>query len=267
MKLYKVELVCLIVVLVLIISSCSLGVSGGPGVTVSSDPGTNGLVISLGNVTGPAGSPGPTGSPGPAGPQGTIGPTGPQGTIGPKGDTGTIGNITTDSGNITAPTVLNFHGFNGINIDGAQGNHTVDISYFPASGCCAYLGTNQSITRLTPTVLHLDSVLYDIRSEFTTGNYTFTAKSAGYYIVLCGQVYLSYPAYSHIDSLIYKNGASVAVYATESAIMANLCGAVSSILYLAAGDYVQFWTTQYCVVNYTVANTVVNTFMYIYRIG
>ncbi len=85
-----------------------VGFTGGTGITVTADSGTNSVTISgPGGPTGPTGDTGPTGpqgaegatgAQGPTGPQGTQGPTGPQGApstvpgpVGPTGATGQTG--------------------------------------------------------------------------------------------------------------------------------------------------------------------------------
>jgi len=108
MKHFKLELICLIIVISLVLCSCTLAVEGGPGVTISGNTTDNSVLISVGNVTGPAGpegSPGPTGSPG------------------ATGATGLIGNVTADTGQVTAPTVLGLIGGTSVS---TAGNDTTD---------------------------------------------------------------------------------------------------------------------------------------------
>ena len=148
MKHFKLEFVALALVLILVVSACSLGIQGGPGVTISGNSSSNALTISLGNVTGPQGpqgDPGPAGSPGPAGngignvtlSSGNLtvnytngnstmlgnvtGPQGATGDAGAPGATGNgIGNITLSYGNLT----VNYTNGNSTmlgNITGPQG--------------------------------------------------------------------------------------------------------------------------------------------------
>lgn len=81
-------------------------------------------------------------------------------------DAGTIGSASdTDAIAISSTGVLTFSG---------------------QSGCSVYLSADQDVPTASVTTLQFDSEDYDIQSEFNTGTYTYTASTAGKYIVaLC----------------------------------------------------------------------------------
>jgi len=115
------------------------------------------------------------------------------------------------------------------------------------SRVAAYLSTNQNVPTSTWTKVNLNAEDYDEQGEFDpTTNYRFTAKKAGYYLVV-GQV--RYVAATIGTTVIYidvrKNGAEtitmVSIWAGTSIEFGGMC---AHVLYLAVNDYLELWTYQ-----------------------
>lgn len=113
------------------------------------------------------------------------------------------------------------------------------------SGARAYRsGSSQSIPLAIATKCQYNAETYDIQSEYDSAvNYRFTAKVAGYYLVI-GQV--SYDGAVDGNSyraIIYKNGAQIACRRVHAATNAyHIEPQVTDVVYLAANDYLELWT-------------------------
>jgi hypothetical protein len=110
----------------------------------------------------------------------------------------------------------------------------------------AYLSSaNQSIPNITWTKVTLNAEDYDGLGEFdSTTNYRFTAQAAGYYLVCAGALFITVPADKECYIAIYKNGTRVSTTQLHSSHSGDVGATVADILYLAAGDYVEFWVYQ-----------------------
>ena len=122
------------------------------------------------------------------------------------------------------------------------------IDYAKQSGASVYLHSAQSIAGTTPTIINFDYELFDIQSEFNTGNHRFTAKKAGIYFVILAVMYNSnFPDGKGYGVMIYKNAdfaPQASAFYTSGATF-NCSGVVSAFIQLAANDYIIGKTNQY----------------------
>lgn len=124
----------------------------------------------------------------------------------------------------------------------------VSTSSQSASIANAYLNGAQSIPTGVITKVLLDTELFDINNNFDTTTHRFTATIAGYYQVNAELQYIS-PVQSGkaFFILVYKNGADIIENETQSGSSADGIGiAVSSVVYLAVGDYLELYTVHNC---------------------
>lgn len=102
----------------------------------------------------------------------------------------------------------------------------------------AYLGTNQTITNNTDTVVSFDTVMFDTGSNFSTSTHKFTAPIAGFY---------QFNAFANMQGTgtyilgLQKNGSD---YVRLSQLNASGNGAGSAFLQLAAGDTIAVYVFQ-----------------------
>ncbi|RLG89952.1 MAG: hypothetical protein DRO36_06885 [Candidatus Hecatellales archaeon] len=113
------------------------------------------------------------------------------------------------------------------------------------SGCMVYLSTDQSIPSKTHVKVNFDAVVFDIQNEFDeTTNYRFTATEGGRYLVAAKLAFIDVVDGNEYFVMIYKNGSKV----YEEAFAAGGANAINPILTtvieLAAGDYVEFYAYQ-----------------------
>jgi len=108
----------------------------------------------------------------------------------------------------------------------------------------AYLSTvDQSIPDITWTKIELNAESYDNQNEFdSTTNYRFTATEAGYYFASGKIVYTAVVDQKNYIVAIYKNGIRVSQKHTNASGTARAGVAVSDVIYLAEGDYLELWT-------------------------
>ena len=109
------------------------------------------------------------------------------------------------------------------------------------SGAQAYLGTAQDIPTTTWTLVNLDTVVYDIQSEFNTTTHRFTAKKAGLYLVVgsCGYDKAQVVADTLVGQAIYKNGVEANSNYLHTAIASHVLFQVTTVISLAVNDYLE----------------------------
>ena len=109
------------------------------------------------------------------------------------------------------------------------------------SAVSVYAGSNQNITPgAFPETLELDTEVYDVRSEWNTGTYTFTATVAGKYHVTAAAKFSVDSDGDLLELYIMKNGSPVA----RTTFIANTTNSqtvhVSKTLVLAATNTIYF---------------------------
>ncbi len=107
----------------------------------------------------------------------------------------------------------------------------------------AYMGSTQSISRLTWTKLELDTEEFDTLGEYDKDtNYRFTVTAAGYYLIQAS-CYISLEQ-ADVQYLfrIYKNGDTNIMYYTQHTAntQAHSSGG-GRIAYLDVDDYLELW--------------------------
>lgn len=136
----------------------------------------------------------------------------------------------------------------------------------------AYLNSDQlNLVNSTATKITLDTENYDNLGEFdSTTNYRFTATIAGYYQVNAevGWLGTSIVADKRYEAYITRDGANVVSgNATPSGAL-YFSVAVSDIIYLAAGQYLELWAVSYAGVDTVdVWGGTQNTFMSVHRLS
>ena len=198
--------------------------SGGGGST----PGVDGAT----GPTGPTGEDGATGPTGPAGEDGATGPTGPAGEDGATGSTGPAG-----EDGATGPT-------GPAGEDGATG--PTGPSGPPGgssnSRCRVYYTNGQTIPGIYPTKLNWDTEDYDGNDEWDVGTKRWTAKEAGYYLIIChlGLMNFKYFGILDIRKTTPPNTTLIArIQHTNDPFYAE----VHTIVHLEVGDYIECFIT------------------------
>jgi hypothetical protein len=109
----------------------------------------------------------------------------------------------------------------------------------------AYRGTSvQSIDTETDTKVQLNAESYDVGSEFDSStNYRFTATTAGYYQVNGCVSYASPVDQKSYICQIKKNDSAYATGQFSASGTTRIRIPVSDIIYLAATDYIELWTS------------------------
>ena len=114
----------------------------------------------------------------------------------------------------------------------------------PAFG--AYLSGTQSITNATATKIQLTVERFDTASAFDSStNYRFQPLVAGYYQISGSVGYNTTTNNVACYTLLYKNGASVAVASSVSTGTSYMISCINSLIYLnGSSDYVELYTQQ-----------------------
>ena len=110
----------------------------------------------------------------------------------------------------------------------------------------AYRATsNQVIPSATTTKVQLNAKNYDSQGEFDEiTNYRFTAKKAGYYLVI-GTVYWdTFTDQCRLMALFFKNGAAGTWNTIRASDTSYISNTVSDIMYLAVNDYIELMAYQ-----------------------
>ena len=137
---------------------------------------------------------------------------------------------------------------------------------FSKSKMRAYLGTNQTVTRTDIEVLELDTESYDINIEFDTSTFRFTAKEAGYYLVVAQAKWLLTEADKQYTIYLYKNGVRIAYSSTKSFYDSSLATHINDIVSLVEGDYLDIRVQMNGVSDGTVASGSDATFLAIHKL-
>jgi len=109
-----------------------------------------------------------------------------------------------------------------------------------------YLSSDQSIDGQTTTKINFDTEDYDGNNEWDTSTYKFTAANAGYYLITCRLYWdATFPS-ERFTIYIYKNGSNVSLqgWRYSSISTGSQMGHITDILYLAAGDTIEFYVYQ-----------------------
>jgi len=128
------------------------------------------------------------------------------------------------------------------------------------------LGTTQSIPSAAVTLLELDTVAFDANSDFDVDLYRFVAPENGYY-QFNGSVRLDVAVAAKNGFVsIRKNGSHAAVGYGHTGSTGDVSFSISTLLYLAADDYVDLAVRQdFGVAEDAVAN-IYSTFLSGFRV-
>jgi hypothetical protein len=106
----------------------------------------------------------------------------------------------------------------------------------------AYLSTNQTIENNT-TIVSFNAIVFDGNNEFNTTTHEFTASSSGYYLVIANVLYYNFSPDNAASAYIYKNNSYILQNTSHTGAAYNNLGiALYTVLYLAAGDYIDIRT-------------------------
>ena len=109
----------------------------------------------------------------------------------------------------------------------------------------AHLSANQTIASANLYKINLNVEDYDGNSEFDhVTNYRFTAKVTGYYSINIQVIIQGTGAWRNYEGFIFKNGN---VYNANHLLIYNVAQkslAISDILYLEVGDYIELYARQ-----------------------
>jgi hypothetical protein len=133
----------------------------------------------------------------------------------------------------------------------------------------AYLGTTvQSIPSATVTEVTLNTEDWDVDGEFdNVTNYRFTATKAGYYLACAAITYADLPDGCGYQCRIHKNG-SCEIYGEYRIGSAASCvAAISGIIYLAVGDYLELFAYHTAGVAKNILASRIQTWMAIHRLS
>jgi len=132
-----------------------------------------------------------------------------------------------------------------------------------------YLGTNQTLTHNTWTLLNLDTENYDPASRYNTTTHKFVIATAGYYLVLINIFYLgaTVVANKQAAAAIYVNGSRTTENLFHSALADHLSLPVHDIFHYAVSDEIQAYGYHYFGGNATVASGTSATFMCVHLLS
>lgn len=113
-------------------------------------------------------------------------------------------------------------------------NNTVMLS--------AYKASNQSsLNGNAWNKINLDSVIFDVGSNFDTSTFKFTAPVTGLYRIK-GVVYFTSVIATHrYLTALYKNGIAFVYSAGHSSLAEDLSVAVDALVFLTANDYIELY--------------------------
>ena len=108
----------------------------------------------------------------------------------------------------------------------------------------AYLsGGNQTIPSGVETKVELNAESYDEQGEFDpTTNHRFTAKKAGYYLIIGSVLYNTPTADKRYMAIIKKNGGSISLFSVIPSVSDAIWPQTQVIEYLDVGDYIELFT-------------------------
>lgn len=126
----------------------------------------------------------------------------------------------------------------------------------------------QIIPNETNTKITLKDEDYDIQGEFDPVTlYRFTAKKAGYYLVIGNVGYINIGADKKVRAMIYKNGALASFAQIETSVVGYFMVNVSDILHLAVDGFFELWTWHNHGGNITITGAHHDTFMSIHKLS
>jgi hypothetical protein len=107
----------------------------------------------------------------------------------------------------------------------------------------AYMGSTQSVPRLTWTKLVLDTEEFDIRGEMDTDtNYRWTADETGYYLIQMNCYISLEQADTQYLFRVYKNGdTNLLFYTQHTANLEAHSSGGGRLVYIEAGEYIELW--------------------------
>ncbi len=109
--------------------------------------------------------------------------------------------------------------------------------------------TAQSIASATATTVVLDTVDFDPQGNFDVSTYTYTAPSAGYYVIIANLQYkngaISPGTSSNAFVAILNNGTQISLSGNFTMSSSYNGKGVSAMVLLAAGDKITLQTEQY----------------------
>ena len=133
------------------------------------------------------------------------------------------------------------------------------VEFTNQSRARAYLGAAQTITSATWTQVSFDNTSFDSKSEYSTTNYQFTCKEAGYYQVNSRvefdftsintinntSAYCSIAIYVNNTIYSYGNNLGLRIYNTaDDIIKNNNAPVVTDVIYLTAGQTIRIYAYQ-----------------------
>jgi len=133
----------------------------------------------------------------------------------------------------------------------------------------AYLSSDQTVADGTAIKVALDTVVYDVQSEFDTTQHRWTATEAGRYLIICTCLYSgdTVVADKLYQVAAYKNGAAnvgwVNFHSSHTGGISSFC---MGILNLSAGDYIEMYAKQWSGIDQTVVAGRNYTFMAIAKL-
>lgn len=107
------------------------------------------------------------------------------------------------------------------------------------SAARAYLAGNQVISTETWTKLLLTTENYDVQSEFA--NNKFTAKTAGFYLIIGNVEISTLGANQLMYGAIYKNSIAQVYSNSPTSVIVSPYVSFSDIIYLNVDDYAELW--------------------------
>ena len=136
------------------------------------------------------------------------------------------------------------------------------------SACYVYLNSSMTFSSGAPTKVPLDTVVFDVQSEFSTTNSRWTASEDGKYMVVG---YISYSGDTVVaDKLYYTrihvNGNLKAYTVIHSSHSNALIIPCIAFLDLAAGDYVELYANHNAGTDQTVTNGAANTWIGVIKV-
>ncbi|MBA7584276.1 hypothetical protein ES708_26229 [subsurface metagenome] len=116
----------------------------------------------------------------------------------------------------------------------------------------AYLSANQlNIPSGIVTLINLDTVSYDIGSNFNTATHKFVVPITGYYLLSSQLTWLGGTVIANqgYTLSIKKNGVGIATNDTQSSTTSAICNTYSNIFLLAATNEIELWAKHWAGVN------------------
>lgn len=106
----------------------------------------------------------------------------------------------------------------------------------------AYLSSNQSsLANNSFTKLNLNSVVYDVGSNYDTTNHKFIAPVTGFYRIRAVVFFTSAIATKQYKAAIYKNGSVYKQASGHSSTTDDISVAVDAEIFLKQNDYIELF--------------------------